>query len=232
MRSKSSLPAFFLAAVLVASLQTPACAALPDTTSYEAMWQFARVRSDQGTRAEYDGDKAKAEAAYAEAVTAGRRAVVLDAGKPEGHLELAVALGRYALFQGGKEKLRLSKEVKSEADRALALDPKSHRAHHVLGRWNRGIAELSFFEKAAANTVLGGLPKGATKDAAVAHFEQAIALAPDFANHHLELGRTYLSLGLKTKAREQFEIALACPERTPFDVEYRKEAQQLMAKTR
>ena len=48
------------------------------------------------------------------------------------------------------------------------------------------------------------------------HFEKAIELNPDYANHHLELGRTLLKLGLKAKARAEFEKALACPQRTPL----------------
>ena len=203
-----------------------------DSTSYDLWWRLARAYTDRGARAAFDKQKDRAEVSYGEAVAAGRRAVVLGSEKPEGHLELAVALGRLALFRGGKAKIRLSKEIKSEVDRALVLDPKLDRAEHVLGRWNRGIAELSFFEKAAANTILGGLPKGATMENAVTHFEKAIELNPDYANHHLELGRTLLKLGLKAKAREQFEKALACPPRTPFDAEYKAEAQQLMAKTK
>ena len=214
-----------------AALTTCRGALAADSTSYDLWWRRARSLTDRGARAEYDAARPKAQAAYEEAVTAGRRAVVLNAAKPEGHLELAVALGRLALFKGGKDKIRLSKEIKSEVDRALAIDPKQHRAEHVLGRWNRGIAELNFFEKAAANTILGGLPKGATMDEAVTHFERAIAINPDYANHHVELGRTLLKLGLKAKAQAEFEKALACPPLTPFDTEYKKDAQQLMAKT-
>ena len=211
-----------------------------DSTSYELWWRLARSLTDRGARATYDGAKPKAQAAFEEAVAAGRKAIgvatIGAAGskgdRPEGHLELSVALGRLALFKGGKEKIRLSKEIKAEADRALAIDPQQDRAEHVLGRWNRGIAELSFFEKAVANTILGGLPKGATYDAAVTHFEQAIAINPDYANHHVELGRTLLELGLKAKARAEFEKALACPVKTPFDHEYKADARELMAKTR
>ena len=214
-----------------AALTTCRAGLARDSTSYDLWWRLARSLDDRGARANYDNDKPKAEAAFTEAVTAGRRAVVLGSEKPDGHVELSIALGRLALFKGGKEKLRLSKEIKSEADRALAIDPKQHRAEHVLGRWNRSIAELSFFEKAAANTIMGGLPKGATREAAVTHFEKAIELAPEHANHHLELGRTLLGLGLKAKARAEFEKTLACPAKSPFDTEYKQQAQQLTAKT-
>ncbi len=214
------------------ALVTTQKALAADSSSYDLWWRLARSLTDRGARAEYDGAKAKAEASFEKAVTAGRKAVVLGSEQPEGHLELAVALGRLSLSRSGKEKLRAAKEIKSEADRALAIDPKQDRAEHVLGRWNYKITGLSVFEKAAANTIFGGLPKGASYDAAVTHFERAIALNPDYANHHVELGRTLLKLGLKGKARAEFERALACPARTPFDAEYKAAAQQLMAKTK
>jgi len=42
----------------------------------------------------------------------------------DGHFKLSVALGRLALFRGGKEKINLSKEIKAEADTAVALNPR------------------------------------------------------------------------------------------------------------
>jgi tetratricopeptide (TPR) repeat protein len=201
-----------------------------DSTSSELWWRLARSYTDRGARAEYDGKKDRAEAAYADAVHAARKATALAPDGPNGHLELAVALGRLALFRGGSDKIRFAKEVKAEADRAVGLDPNLDRAYHVLARWNRGIAELSFFEKAGANTIYGGLPKGASMNNAVTLFEKAIALAPDYANHHVELGRTYEKLGLKDKARAEYELALACPRKSVFDPEYKTEAQRLLSK--
>ena len=202
-----------------------------DSTSYELWWRLAHTAGDRGTRAEFDHDKPKAEAAFAEAVHAARKATALDPRGWEGHFELASTLGRYALFQGGKTKIELSKEVKAEADRALAINPQADRACHVLARWNRAIAQLSFFEKTAAKMVYGGVPEGATMNNAVTLFERAIELNPDYANHHLELGRTYLALGLKDKARAQLEKAIVCPQLSPFDPEYKADAQVLLRQT-
>jgi tetratricopeptide (TPR) repeat protein len=212
-----------------AALATWRAALDADSSSYDLCWRIARATSDRGARAEFDGNKEKAEASFEQSQAAARRATALQPGRPEGHLELAVALGRLALFKGGKAKIRLSKEVEIEAKRALEIDPRLDRAHHVLGRWNRGVAELQFLERAAARVVYGGLPKGATMDAAVAHFEAAIELRPDYANHHLELGRTYLGLKLRQKARQELEKALACPPHSPFDADYRREAKRLLA---
>ena len=201
-----------------------------DSTSSELWWRLARSYTDRGARAEYDGKKDQAEPAYNSAVHAARKATALAPDGANGHLELAAALGRLALFKGGSDKIRISKEVKAEADRAVGLDPNLDRAYHILARWNRGIAELSFFEKTGANVIYGGLPKGASMNNAVTLFEKAIALAPDYANHHVELGRTYEKLGLKDKARAEYERALACPRKSVFDPEYKTEAQRLLSK--
>ena len=206
-------------------------AARTDTTTYELWWRLAKAAGERGQRFTFDEKKAEAEAAYREALAASRRAVRLDPRGWEGHSGLAANVGRMALFEGGKAKIEMSKEVKAEAERALALNPKDDRAMHVLARWNRGIVQLNVFEKTAAKVVYGGLPEGASMNNAVTWFEKAIAVAPDYANHRLELGRTYLALDLKDKAREQLEVAIKCPPRSAFDDEYRSEAQILLRKT-
>jgi hypothetical protein len=80
-----------------------------------------------------------------------------------------------ALFEGGKAKIEMSREVKAEAERALALNPKDDRAMHVLGRWNREIARLNVFEKTAAKVAFGGVPEGASMNDAVTWLEKAVA---------------------------------------------------------
>ncbi len=201
-----------------------------DSTSYDLWWRVARSLVDRGTRAEFDQHKSQAETAFNEAVRAARKATALSPDGWEGHQNLALALGRLALFKGGKEKIRISKDVKAEADRTIWLNPNADRAYHILARWNRGVAELSFLEKAAAKVVYGGVPKGATMEKAVTNLEKAVELNPTNANHHLELGRTYLKMDLKSRAREQFEKALASPLTSPFDKEYKEQAQALLSK--
>ena len=94
----------------------------------------------------------------AAAVEHAREAVKTAPDSAAGHLELAVALGRQALKEGPKTQLSLSREIKSEVDRTLALDPAQGRAWHVLALWNRKLASLNFIERTVAKTVLGGCP--------------------------------------------------------------------------
>ena len=167
----------------------------------------------------------------ASAVEHAREAVKTAPDSAAGHLELAVALGRQALKEGPKTQLSLSREIKSEVDRALALDPSQGRAWHVRALWNRKLASLNFFERAVAKTVLGGVPRGATMENAVADLQKAVELEPAYVNHRLELGRTFMQLKRRDEARRELERAVALPPTgNPLDPKYQAEARELLAR--
>ena len=165
------------------------------------------------------------------AVARGRAAVKLAPDSADSHLWLAVALGRQALREGPRTKLALSREIKSEADRAIALDPDIGRAYHVRAIWNRSLATLNFMERSLAGAVLGGVPPGASMDNAVRDLQKACELEPNYLNHHLELGRTYMMLKNSTDARRELERAIALPpSSSPRDPRYQEEARTLLAR--
>jgi tetratricopeptide (TPR) repeat protein len=164
------------------------------------------------------------------AVTHARDAVAAAPDSAIGHVWLAVALGRQALHEGPKTRLALAREIKSEVDRGIAIDPNIGRAYHVRGAWNRNIASLSFVERAGAS-MLGGVPSGASMENAIADFEKAVQLEPEYVNHRLELGRTYHMVHRDADARRELEkcIALA-PVSSARDAHYQTEARQLLSR--
>src|SRR5439155_758144 len=126
-------------------------------------------------------------------------------------------------------RLALSREIKSEADRAIALDPGNARAYHVRALWNRKVASLSAIERAVANTVLGGVPKGASMENAVRDLQRAVELEPEYVNHRLELGRTYRMLKNYADARRELEKAIALPPTSSArDARYQDEAREIL----
>jgi tetratricopeptide (TPR) repeat protein len=163
------------------------------------------------------------------AVTHARDAVAAAPDSAIGHVWLSVALGRQALHEGPKSRLALAREIKSEVDRGIAIDPNIGRAYHVRGAWNRNVASLSFIERTGAS-MLGGVPKGASMENAVADFEKAVALEPEYVNHRLELGRTYHMLHQDTDARRELEKCIALPPvSSARDAHYQAEARQLLS---
>jgi tetratricopeptide (TPR) repeat protein len=198
-----------------------------DPHDFTALRWLARTESDLGE----DASGEQQRNLFGSSVEHARAAVQLAPDSASGHLELAVSLGRQALREGPRTRLALSREIKAETDRAIAIDPRLGRAYHVRAMWNRKIAGLNFFERTTAHAVLGGVPKGASMDNAVADFQKAIELEPNYVNHHLELGRTYLEMNRKDDARRELQRAVSLPPTSsPRDARYQDEARTLLKK--
>jgi len=194
---------------------------------FATLCRLSRTESELGELQKGDVQRATRAAAVEHA----RAAIKAAPDSAGGHVWLAVALGRQALSEGPKTKLALSREIKSEVDRALQLDPNVGRAWHVLAMWNVKLASLNTMERMAANAVLGGVPKGASFEQAETAFQKAIALEPEYVNHRLEFGRLLKERGRKAAARTELEKAVALPPTSgALDAHYQSEARKLLAK--
>jgi tetratricopeptide (TPR) repeat protein len=209
-----------------AALQAYLQAIQEDSNNCEANWKASRAYTDIGETLEGKerGEYFKQGEIYA------RRAVRIDSTNAKGHLFLSIALGRVALDASPKKRIQYSKEIKKEVDLAIHYDPNDDTAYHVLGRWNRKLANLSWIEKTFANIFLGGVPKEASNENAVACFQKAIELNPGHINHYLELGITYQMMGEKDEARTAFEKCLVLPKTDSDDDTYKKEAAERLKK--
>ncbi len=215
---------FDLAATLAA--YRTAHAAAPESS--EAAGKLARALVDEATLSH---DPAKQKRLCVEAAALARDAVRLRPGDPMGHDMLAAALGKLALFEGGKRKVQLGKEVKAEADRALQLNPDDDFALHVLGIWNREVAGLGWLLRGFARLLYGKLPP-ASLAASVTDLERAVELHPDFIAHHVELGITLEAAGRWAEAKAQFDRALALPTGWVTDDHDRAIARKELARVR
>ena len=122
-------------------------------------------------------------------------------------------------------------ELAQEAEIAARLDPKNDNAWHVLGRWNYEVANFNPILKALAQAVYGRLPD-ASNEKAIEYFSEAIALQPRRVAHHLELGRAYLALGEKQRARQQFNKGLSLPSTEKDDENNKQRARMTLKQLR
>ncbi len=195
-----------------------------DSLNYEASWKTSRAYVDIGETLEED---ARAES-FKEAEKYAQHAVKIDSLGAKGHLQMAIALGRVALDAGAKERVQMSKEIKRHVDLAIKYDPNDDISYHVLGRWNRKLANLSWIESTFADIFLGGVPDEATDENAVSSFKKAIELNPNHINHHLELGITYEMMGLDEEARSEYQKCLDLPKSDSSDDEHKAQARERM----
>jgi len=196
--------------------------------SYEAAWKLGRALADGALLA---GDGSTGRGLAGEAAAQARDAVRLSPAGAEGHTVLAVALGRLALAAGGRRKVELSREVKTEAELALAADPGADVALHVLGVWNREMATLNPILRAVATWLYGSLPEASLEEA-LADLRRAVELRPGALAHRVELGVTLAAAGRPQEARAVLEAALALPDGWVTDPHYRERGRRALARLR
>jgi tetratricopeptide (TPR) repeat protein len=161
---------------------------------------------------------------FERAADAAERTITLDSLQPEGHFQLARALGKIALFKGIFKSVGLAKRVKKEVEIVLELDPGHDGAYHILGRWHREVAKKPKFVR---------LPLGlgaANKKKGLPLLDKAVELRPAFIHHRLEYAISLLDRDYEKEAREQFEICLSLPADGPLDIKYQNEAKDYLAK--
>jgi tetratricopeptide (TPR) repeat protein len=138
-------------------------------------------------------------------------------------------MGKRLLLLSKKEQVDASKAVRAEIDKAIELDPANDLAYHALGRWHRRMAEIGGAKRFFGSILYGSIPKGSFEESEK-YLKKAIELRPDFVNHHLELGRTYVSLGKYDLAAAEFQKAIDLPKTTSKDDVLKAEAQAELAK--
>lgn len=197
-----------------------------DSLNYEAAWKLSRAFVDYGENLPEKDDR---RVSYENARKYADHAIEIAPDSAKGYLFLSIALGRVALDAGAKERVQLSKDIRAAVDRSLELDPNEDIAWHVLGRWNRKIATLSWVERNFANIFLGGVPKDASVERSAECFKKAIELAPNTLVHWLELGISYEKLKMKDEARLAFEKVLELPVSDSDDEGHKAHAKKLLS---
>ncbi|MFL6537552.1 MAG: hypothetical protein ACJ8JD_05145 [Chthoniobacterales bacterium] len=147
----------------------------------------------------------------------------------DAQLAPAITLGKMLPFLPTKEQVAASPKIKESVDKALAVDPRNDTAWHVLGRWNRVLAEVSSAKRLVAGLIFGQLPKGSI-DEAEQDMKKAIALNPNRLMHYIELGRIYAQMGKKEEARQFINKGLAMPETEKDDPETKQRGRETLAK--
>jgi tetratricopeptide (TPR) repeat protein len=185
-----------------------------DLPPEQILWRKARTQYEMGRLVKSDQDALKL---FIEAEKYAREAVKASPDKSDGYKWLAISLGAQSKFVDTKTQVQQSREIKENIDRAIALAPDDDIAYLVLSRWHYKISGLSFFAKAFAKIIYGGLPD-ASLDEAEKLLQQAIGLHDRIA-HRYNLGKVYDRMDRQKDANEQYQKALTLPVTFPEEAE-------------
>ncbi|MGH7603913.1 MAG: hypothetical protein ACRENK_07930 [Gemmatimonadaceae bacterium] len=193
-----------------------------DANNYEALWKASRSAVDLGS-AERDDHKREAEFKSAEGYA--RRAVAVNPGDAEGHFHLARSLGKNALTQGPRSRIKYATEVRTQALECLKINPKHAGCLHVMGMWNAEVMRLNGFTRMLAKNLLGGrIFETASWAEAKRYMEESVANEPNRIVHHVDLGGVYRDMGEKDKARAEYQTVMKLPNTDYNDRQYKAEA--------
>lgn len=158
-----------------------------------------------------------------------QRATALKPADPVNVVSVAISHGKLALYSDTRTRVRYSRLVRVEAERALALDPDYAWAHHVLGRWHHEVAALGATSKFFVRLFYGGLP-AASDEEGIRHLQRATELEPGELTHWLELGFACAAAGRPDEARRHWAHGLALPSRSKPDEPAKRRAREALAK--
>ena len=206
---------------LEAYLQAEKLGASGAETLYRIARQYA-LRMNDTTSESAQRDLAETALTYA------KRAIAADPKSAKAQLSAAVCYGRLVPYVSSKQKVEYSRLIKEHADSALQLDPTDSYAWHILGVWNYELAKMGPFMRGVVKVVYGGIPPASNEEAARL-LRKAVEIAPDRVAHHVELGRTYLALGMKDQARIELQRGLALPDREKDDPVSKRRARDALA---
>lgn len=193
-----------------------------DPKSYEALWKASRSAVDLGS---FDHNDKTRENYFKSGELYARRAVEVNPGDAEGHFHLARSLGKNALSQGPRARIKFATDVRAHALECLKINPKHPGCLHVMGMWNAEVMRLNGFTRMLAKNLLGGkIFSSANWADARKYMEESVANEPDRITHHVDLGGVYRDIGEKDKARAEYEAAMKLPNRDYNDRYFKAEA--------
>ncbi len=193
-----------------------------DPRSYEALWKASRSAVDIGSGSVEAG---RARTLFTSAEKYARRAVALEPGDAEGYFSLSRALGKTALTQSPRGRVRFATEIRSSALECLRIKPDHAGCLHVMGMWNAEVMRLNSLTRMIAKNILGGKVFGtASWKEAIRYMQASVAAEPERIVHRVDLAEIYSDTGDKAGARGEFETALRLRATDVNDQQYKAQA--------
>lgn len=188
------------------------------TRATELSCAIGARQTDKNAKAKY----------YNDALQLAQQQLAFAGDSASANYAMALASGKMTEVETENKKIvAYVKDIKTYADKALALNPNYGKANYVEGKWHYEMVNLSWVKKTAVKALYGGLAP-ASLDSAILYMERCKTLEPYFVQNQLDLAKAYKSNREPAKAIELLNRVVKLPTRTPDDVALKAEAKKLL----
>lgn len=157
-----------------------------------------------------------------------QRAIGVNANDADANYVMAVASGKLTdVEKENKKVIAYVNDIKTYADKALAINPKHAKANYTLGKWHLEMVNLSGFKKTAVKLFYGGLPN-ATIENAILYMEKCRSYDAYFILNYLDLAKAYKQDNKPPKAIEVLQKLVKLPLRTADDANLKAEGLKML----
>jgi tetratricopeptide (TPR) repeat protein len=183
--------------------------------NFDAAWKLARADFWMGGHV----PEAERRGWYEQGIDAARKAIALEANRPEGHFWLGANMGVMAESFGIRAGLKYRGPIKDALETVLRIDPKFQQgsADRALGRWYAKVPGL-----------FGGSNKKAEE-----HYRAALKENPISTATHFYYAELLEDMGRKQEARAEAQAVLDAPLDPfwgPEDRDFKEKAKALLNK--
>ena len=164
---------------------------------------------------------------YVSAKQYAEKALKVNESSAEANFVMAMAMGRMAMQNSGKEKIKAVKDIKHYAERCIQLEPGNFKGYHVLAKWHYEVSDLSSLERWLVKITYGALPPSSLDDA-IRNYEKSKQLNPGFILNYLELAKAYHRNDEDKKAIVHLQAMLKLPNTQADDNSIKDEGRKLL----
>jgi tetratricopeptide (TPR) repeat protein len=196
-----------------------------DSTDYYLLLKLTRVCNDLGEYYYELRDEKLSEKVVYQGVDFAKKFFSLYPDSAKVYAYLAWSYGNQALFEGGKEKIKLAHKIKDNATRAIDMDSTDYLPYVILGIYNRQLGALNWFERLFANTFFGDVPEGSFEESEKMMLK-ALELQPGIVIATFHLSLTYKEMDEEEKEIEMLKKVLELPDLNFRDTFAKRKAQE------
>ncbi|MFO7444820.1 MAG: hypothetical protein R6W90_00570 [Ignavibacteriaceae bacterium] len=169
--------------------------------NYEVLLKLTRTYNDAGEELKELKRRDEAEDYINKAV---KFAEIFKSKYPDSaavYAYIAFSYGNLAMYVGGKDKIKFAHKIKNNAEKSIKMNPDDYLPYIILGIYHREISDLSWIERAFANTFFGDVPDGSFEES-IKMLNTALKLKPNMIVANYQLAKTHRALKNEIKEKE------------------------------